>query len=306
MKPQIYAKSTMSHEQINAKLKAGCDGIEIQLLDELYKDNNRHVYKKVEDVWDLSEFAKYPIKCVHSPLSDNGDILLEMICDLEDRILFEELFKLTQYFGEIQNNVIPLIIHSESFYEALLDLGSNWYNIRNTVKSLLDKYPKVSLLIENVTPVRGIDKSYALHLCNNWAFDNIKMTEVLRREIGTERVGTVLDTCHAMITDKYISGIHEIAERPKPDCTIRNYLLQNRPYCGIIHLAGFKGSGYGPGKHGTPFDEESYDKLCEILSIYEELDYSCPLTLEVGESDYKNVPNYRTEKFYVDKYFSEK
>ena len=296
----------MNHEQIQAKLNIGCDGIEVQLLGELYKDKSKHIYKKVEEVWDLSEFDKYPIKCVHSPLTEEGDVLLEMICDLEDRLLFEELFKFAQHFGEVQNEVIPLIIHSESFYDALCDLGTSWITIRNTVKSMLDRYPNVKLLIENVTPIRGIDKDQPLHLCNNWAFDNVEMVDILRREISTDRIGTVLDTCHAMMSEKYLTCLYqEVGNIAMPDYTIQNYMLKNQPYCGIIHLANFRNSGYSHGNHGTPFDSESYNLLCEILLAYEKLGYTCPLTLEVFECDYLTSDNYELEKFYVDKYFSE-
>lgn len=304
MKPLIYAKSVLNHDQIQAKLNIGCDGIEIQLVGELFKDKDKHIYYDVNDVFNLSEFDKYPIKCIHSPIYNGSEVLLERICDPEDQFLFEQIFKIVQHFGEVQDMQIPLIIHSETHYNALADIGNTWFNIRSTLEYLLDKYPNVNVLIENVTPVRGITKNGAVHLCNNHYLDNVEMAEILRKELNTTRVGTVLDTCHAMITAKYMGAIYTAAlDVQYPDYSIEKYLEANKDYCGIIHLANFKGSGYGTGYHGTPFDKDSQYLLKRILTTYEDLEYTCPLTLEVFEYDYYKNDNYALEKHYVDMYF---
>lgn len=64
---RIFAKSSLSKEQLDVKVGIGCDGVEMQLLSELV-DGKIGRYFKADEVFDLSSFNNYPIKIVHCPL----------------------------------------------------------------------------------------------------------------------------------------------------------------------------------------------------------------------------------------------
>ena len=88
----------LNKEQIERKIKIGCDGIEIQLLTELIHGQLGN-YFEAEDVFDLQSFAKYNISVVHAPiLSKYGisDVNLETLCDGYDFKLLDQVFYIYQ------------------------------------------------------------------------------------------------------------------------------------------------------------------------------------------------------------------
>lgn len=297
--PPIYAKASLSHEQIDVKNQIGCDGIEIQLLNELVENRQGHVYKMVSDTFNLSEFEDKNIRVVHCPLlSGMGDVLLEMFVDNEDVVLLDRVCYIANHYGTEDRKTI-VVIHSESYYSALSDLGDTWVRIRETLSKLLTAYPNIEIAIENVSPIRGIGKGGRLHLANNFGFDNVEMVKRLRDELHSDRIGTCLDTCHAMLTDKYISAIYkEVADREPEDYSMKKFFEENREYCKLIHLADIKGSGYGKGRHGVPFEDNpnSLYHLIHIIKLYKLLSYNCPITLEVEETDYSVCNGFASTK----------
>lgn len=301
-KPLIYAKAAMKHEQIKTKLSIGCDGIEIQLLNELIINRLGGEYSKPEDTFKLHEFDKYPIHVIHSPLvSGVGDILLEAVCDEKDVSILDSTFRIANYFGELQNRKVIVVIHSETFYENISDIGCSWRNILVTIDGMLNKYPYTEIVIENVSPLRGIGKGKELHLSNNFAFDNVQMVKRLREEIGTDRIGTCLDTCHMMLTQKYITGLYEmVGDIPVPDLSTMGFFEANAPYVKLFHFADMFGSGYGKGRHGIPFKPETKNKLEELCNMYKHFDLTCPITLEVEETDFTVCDGYKTTKQLID------
>lgn len=305
MKPEIYAKSSLTKEQADVKLCIGCDGLEIQLLGELINDHRIGDYKAYESVFDLDKFRAYPVRVVHMPLVPKmGDVLLEAMVDAKDVSLLIEVFRIAQRFAEMQGHPVGIVVHSESFYEKLVD-EDVWQDLVAVVNRLLTVNQGTYLLLENVSPLRGIGKGKQLHLANNFAFDNVEMVRMLRISTGCNRIFTCLDTCHAMLADKYISLLYDsVGDVPKEDLSMRRYFDENKNVIGLIHLSTVNGSGYGKGRHGVPFTEERYSELSEILSLYEEFGYTCPITLEVEEIDYSVCGGYAMTKELVDHYFS--
>ena len=303
-KPRIYAKSSLSHEQARVKMDIGCDGLEIQLLGELIEDRFSSKYKYCEQAFEIEDFIKYPIEIIHMPLVPGmGDVLLEALVDDNDVTLLVEVFRLAEYYAIKQNHNIGIVIHSESFYDKLVD-EDVWNKLVDKVKWLLTNYPEVNLIIENVSPLRGIGKGKALHLANNFAFDNVEMVTNLRRDTGISRIYTCLDTCHAMLADKYISIMYDaVGDVPKEDLSLDRFFEENAEVIGLIHLSNINGSGYGKGRHGVPFDKDTYYKLKFILDLYYKYNYTCPITLEVEETDYSTCDGYRKTKELVESYF---
>ena len=299
---EIYAKSTLSHDQINAKKAIGCDAIEIQLLDEFLADNG---YKCINDVVDLHEYENEPISVVHAPIiSGLGDLTIEQLCDFDDFKMLDITCEIAEFFSLAQNKHIIVVLHSETFLDFLIGIGGSLNRIEYYVSRLLYKYPHIRLGIENVTPIRGFSKGN-IHLANNFLFDNVDIVNRLKVDLKTDRIGTVLDTCHAMITKKYISALFkEIGDTTyMPDLSMDSFFKMNKDTAFLIHLASMRGTGYDK-DHGTPFDNPQ--DCFDILDIYTKYDYNCPITLEVREDDYIKNENYKATKLLVDKYIGGK
>lgn len=286
---KILAKSAFNEEQLNAKVASNAEGIEIQLLSELINGKVGR-YHTAEEVFDINKLKKFDIYCVHAPiLSFYGlsDVNLEDMVDFEDFVLLDQVFNIANTIGKYHNRKTIIIVHSELYREKMIGLGDTWKRVLNSVGCLLLKYPFTELAIENITPVRNAHQT-PLYLSNNFKFDNIVMAKELRKQLNTDRVGTVLDICHARITDKYMTEIYKILGDEPEDYSLDNFFKENKDVIKLIHLADMKGCGYGKGQHGTPFEEteESMKALNTFIDLYKKYDYSCLVTLEVAETDF--------------------
>ncbi len=308
MKYEVYAKAALKHDQINAKIVEGCGGIEIQLLGEMLGAGGNHNWNP--NVFDnvLSEYNGYPISVVHAPIiPGHGDTTIERLVDDTDYALVDGVFRIANYFGQLQSKIITIVFHTETYPELVKDLGNLWGNLCKVIDSMLNNYPYVKLAIENVSPLRGIGKDAELHLANNFAFDNVDFAEQLRSTLGTTRIGTCLDTCHAFLTEKYIGGLYDlVADRPKPDYSIKKYYERNQSVLFLMHVSNIFGSGYGAGRHGVSFTDETYDKLVQIITLHDVFVPNVPITLEVEESDFLNPIGYRETARLIHKYYATK
>lgn len=303
----IYAKASLSHDQIQTKLRIGCDGIEIQLLGELLGQANDHDWLDISDCFTLSEFAQYPIRAVHAPLiPGHGDTLIERLVDDLDKKLLVNIFAIADYFGKAQGVTVPVVMHSETYLEYLQDIGNSWNRLFSCVSYLLQHFDSTELLIENVSPLRGIGKGKDLHFANNCMFDNIELVRTLRKELQTNRIGTVLDTCHQMLADKYIGILYDaVGDVDKPDLSMERYFEENAPYLKLMHVCDMVGSGYGKGRHGVPFNDDSYDKLVNILTLHDKYCPDVPMTLEVEEMDFSVCNGFKETKELIEKFYQE-
>lgn len=224
--------------------------------------------------------------------------------DEDDYLAFHETCRLANYFGKQQNTKVIIIVHSETFYDFISGVGKAYENIVNMFRQNLKIFPYIRIGIENVTPIRSIGSGKELHLSNNFKFDNVEMVKRLRYDIPefADRINTVLDTCHAMISKKYIDSIYrEVNEDDKEpeDLALEGYFEKNAETCCLIHFAGMKGSGYGNGRHGTPFhlgNKEEMSMCHDILSLYFKYHYTCPLTLEVEDTDFAVSDGYHSTR----------
>lgn len=299
----IYAKSSLSKEQLDVKMNIGCDGIEIQLLSELV-DGEIGRYSKATDIFKLSDFNKYPIKVVHCPLLWRyglADVNIESFA-CNDFDLLDQVCYIANYFGELQSDKIIVVIHSEVNMDNLVAVDL-LRKVVSTISYMLMKYKNIEIAIENVTPLRKVYQG-EICFCNNFHFDNIALVKYIREELKTERVGTCLDTCHAMITDRYMTEIYKILEDIEyKDYSLDSYFEKNKDYIKLIHLSDFRGNGYKKGKHGVRFTENTKDRLKDIIGMYNKYNYKCPITLEVNETDYSLCDGYKETKDVLEELF---
>lgn len=290
---QLYAKSAFKKKDMDVKVDIGCDGIEIQLLGELV-NGELGKYFKAQEVFELEKFHEYPISVVHCPLLGKfglPDVNIENFAT-NDFELLNQVCYIANYFGKLQEKNVIVVIHSEMSMENMHLVGI-LVKLEMIIQHLLFQYPYIEIAIENVSPLRKVYKS-EIHLCNNFSFDNVELVAYLRQKLATDRIGTCLDTCHAMITDRYMKAIYEqLEDIPYTDYSLEKYFLKNKNYIKLIHLSDMKGNGYGRGKHGISFFPETKDRLEYILALYGKYGYQCPVTLEVEETDYLVCESYR-------------
>ena len=275
----------MTHEQIDAKKKIGCDVIEIQLLGEL-----RQPSSNIFEIFSLKDFEKDKIKVIHAPiLPGEGDVTLEELCNGKTYALLDKVCYIANYFGEIQQTLITIVVHLDSFLDYMKKMDGVLERTVTAMMNMLETYPHIRFGIENVTLIR--DQHNTKHLYNNFAFDNVEFVQFFRTAMNTTRVGTVLDTCHAIISEKYMSAIYQILG-VREDLSMERYFKENKDYCFLIHLADAKGSGYGFENHGIPFEDRN--KLKKILELYYKYGYNinCPITIDIQEKDYTNCVRY--------------
>ena len=289
----IYAKSALKKKDIDTKIAIGCDGIEIQLLSELV-DGKIGRYFKADEVFKLEDFKDYPIDVIHCPLLCSyglSDVNIESFA-CNDFSLFEQVCYIADYFGKIKSKNTLVVVHSELNIDNMIAVDI-LRKVVSTVSYMLMKYTNIEIAIENVTPLRKVYKD-EIYFCNNFHFDNIKLAKYIRKELNTDRVGTCIDICHAMITNRYMKEIYrKLNDIEYKDFTLDNYFEQNRDIVKLVHLADFKGNGYGKGKHGIRFTNQTKDRLSYILSLYDKYNYKCPVTLEVEETDYLVCDGYK-------------
>lgn len=289
----IYAKSALKKKDIDTKIAIGCDGIEIQLLSELV-DGRVGRYFKADEAFELSKFKEYPIKVVHCPLlSSYGlvDVNIESFVS-RDFSLLEQVCYIADYFGKIQSRNVLVVVHSEMNIDNMIAVDI-LDKVVNTIGYMLMKFRNIEVVLENVTPLRKVYKG-EIYLSNNFHFDNVKIVQYIRKELNTNRVGTCLDTCHAMIADKYIKEIYRIiGDIEYKDFSLESFFDVNKDVIKLIHLSDVNGNGYGRGKHGIRFTDKTKDRLKYIIGLYEKYTYKCPITLEVEETDYLICDGYK-------------
>ena len=295
VRPSIYAKSALEDSNIKSKVDIGCDGIEIQLLAELV-DGKLGCYHYAKDVYDMSLVEKYNITAVHCPLLSHyglSDVNIESLCDSNDFMLLDQVCYIANEAGKYHNRKTIVVVHSETFRGSMMLLGDTWKRVLNCVGCLLCKYQYIEFAIENITPIREVEKG-GFHLSNNFYNDNIEIVEELRNQLNTDRVGTVLDTCHAEISNKVYKALRNIMPDviPVMNLSMDKYFEMNKDLVKLFHFSHTVGSGYGEGRHGQPFTEDSKDVLMNYLRLYGKYDIKAPISLEVAEIDYLKSDGY--------------
>lgn len=286
----ILGKTAFNIEEVRHKIEKGMNCFEFQLLNEFPNPQSNSF-----DISSIKPFLAFNTYVIHAPLEkkERGLSDIEVLCTSALPVL-EYCFQICQMFAETQRRNIILVVHSNMNLERLKSLKL-YREIEIVLHILFERYKNVILGIENVSPFNFSDGRLILN--NNHFTDNVELVKKLKRDIGTDRIGSVFDTCHSMITQKYITPFYFYFSNQglsRPDFSISKYMELYKDTCILIHLASMEGNGYSKG-HGTPFKEED-KKLIEFVDSYKKFRYKCPITLEVREDDYFNPINYLSER----------
>lgn len=274
---KICGKASLNRGQIQDKIDKGCNCLELHLGNEWKVPHNEMslscIYKNYKNLIKMVD-----IIAVHIPMVEPS---LELLVHPFNIKLLEETCKLAEKCASYWNHRVVVVVHTESCFELISRMNNVLSNIHEEVIELLNKYPNVDLGIENVTPITMYEGSYKLR--GGVLNDNVR----LARSFNDKRVGTVFDACHGRITEKYLRAMSQHGIYQEYDF---EWLMScNRNNLKLIHLASFKGSGYGK-YHGIACTNK--EEMLQFCKIYKKLGLNCPITLEVIEDDYLDSKNY--------------
>ncbi|MCM1232500.1 MAG: hypothetical protein NC489_20445 [Ruminococcus flavefaciens] len=295
---KLYAKASLDINEIKEKVRCGCDGIEYNLTKEFMLYGGSFA-----DYYPGEIFRAHNVEVVHVPYMANKQMMhMEHIFQHKDYSAITNVFCLAQYCAEIWHHRVLVVIHCGLSMYDFMEYELFREVLENRLNDLLDKYPMVDMAIENVVAMEyKPDRKEMPRLCNGLFRDIVEIVGYLRARFG-ERVGSVLDTCHAMMTEKYMSvWLKEADFYPKEgeefpekmDYSLEKFFEANSGICKLIHFNDFTGNGYQI-NHGTAFTSQT--KVDHLLGLYRKYGYDCPLTLEIREDDYENCVNFRSTK----------
>lgn len=292
----IYAKASLNMPEIQEKIRCGCDAIELNLEEDFLLHG-----KNFLEYYGRELFVAKDIQVVHIPSNQDKEMLsLEWIFGHKDISVLENVFSLAQYCSEVWSHRVLIVIHSCMAMYDFMQYELLQERIIKELGILFYQYPQVDIAVENTILLEfGKTGRFIPRLCNGIYQDTSELVQWLREYFG-ERVGSVLDTCHAMMTEKYLKPLLEMAEIERifaapilEDINMEHYFQMNQGICKLIHLNNSRENGYKE-NHGTSF--ENIEEVKEILALYEKYQYQCPLTLEIREENYLDCCNFRKTK----------
>lgn len=294
--PSIYAKASLDMAEIQEKIRCGCDAIELNLEEDFLIHGSDFFEYYGKELLEAKD-----IRVVHIPFNQDKEMLtLEWIFGHKDISVLENVFALAQYCGDMWNHSVIVVVHSCMAMYDFMQYELLQERILDELGVLFNQYPWVELAIENTIPLEfGKAGKFVPRLCNGIYQDTTELVKWLHYRFG-DRVGSVLDTCHAMMTEKYLKVLLEAADVEHiysdsvlKDINMEHYFQMNQGMCKLIHFNNFQKNGYRE-NHGTPFGK--LDDVMDIFALYRKYRYQCPLTLEIREKNYLDCKNYRMTK----------
>lgn len=277
---KIFIKSAINKNQLEHRKNIN-ENVELQLLNEISKNE-----MTIEEVYENIKEVGLNVEVVHTPLVNSDDVNLIDVLKESKYNLFLKSCLLADYIGEKEDKKVMVVIHNSNSLEDFR-MTNTLEKITNIIKVILEICPNIKILIENVIPITIPNGN--VYGKSAFLGENPKLINYLKETIGfSDRLGTVLDTAHAMMSIKFLKlcGVN---------ITLNDFFDWNKDDVMLIHLANIKEYGYKRGEHGCGFyshNEEDMILLKEIYDLYKRYNYSCPITLEVYEDDYCNCITY--------------
>lgn len=280
------AKVTDIVSAIDKKEKGAC-AAEWQIL-----DRNKHI---VDDIMDI-----IPISSVHTSLINGQDVEIDK-CLVNEYVnitsanyhysKLKEAFMAAEYCGNYQNSKVTVVAHlSNPFIQQPSKMS-------NFIEKLLNTYPHCDLAIENVILMNNIGELCPGSECGATS----EFIQRVKKELSGDnqnRVGTVLDTCHALSTIRTknlikLNGNLSQFSRDDEFKLLENYFISNKGVCKIMHFNNARGLGIKKKEHGTVFEDKDYDLFTKILEFYNTYIKESDFVIEIREEDYSNSINFK-------------
>ena len=226
---------------------------------------------------------------IHSPMK--RDFIVEALGTQKAKERIRLVSQLAANMHSIHQKQMVVVLHQELSLEQIISFGLI-RGIKETFSELLVEFPMIDYAFENLT-LFGFENGQVMS--HNSYFDEpVKLANYLRCELGTSRIGTVLDTCHMLSSIRVNEMLSHYGPINQP--TIKDFMWAYKDTLKLIHLANAIGLGIGK-DHGATFSTlEDVSVLKEILSYVEEINFECPITLEIVEKNHAVASGYSEMK----------
>lgn len=287
----IFAKNKLD-DTVYDKMMRGTDGIELH-LDEDFINSNFY--------WNQEFINAIPIYVVHTPLMKGADTNIDFEKDFNT---IKRTCRFANKIANTQNHDVIVVVHLATSVFQMKTLGV-YKTVQLRALECVDEYKNIHLAIENISRINS-----NFGKCRNILSISFFDAPTIARDIAHPRVGSCIDICHALIDIRLMNAIAEYTRGKyfDNDPEVRGGLDKlfeiNADVIKLIHFANCKDAGIGK-DHGTPMTEKDSDLTKEILKLYKKYNYSCPLTLEVQEDDYRFGVNYSKTKEVIEKCMGE-
>ncbi len=305
---KLIAKASLEIKEVREKVRCGCDGIEYNLMEDFMVHGDSFL-----DFYPREIFTLHNVEAVHVPYMANRQMMhMEHIFQHRDYSAVDNVFRLAQHCAQIWEHRVLVVIHCGLSMYDFMEFELFRKVLEERLTEVFEKYPQVDMAIENVVNMEYKPGDGKMpRLCNGIFLDIVEIVGYLREKFGS-RVGAVFDTCHAMMTDKYMTALLKEADfypevpegrSPEIDYSLERFFEANRHFCKLIHFNDFIGNGYQI-NHGTGF--ASQEKVDYLLELYRKYQFDCPLTLEIREEDYEDCVNFRNAKRMIEESLQKK
>lgn len=181
---------------------------------------------------------------------------------------------------KVHGKQMIVVLHQELGLGHLIDFGLI-DGIVEAFAACVRDYPMNDYVVENLTMI-NFDTGM-LVTRNSHLAEPVRLANYLREKLNTDRIGTVLDTCHLLATIRLHNLVAE--KSPVKPIDIELYFNEYKDTLKLVHLANAVNYGIGE-DHGTPFvDAEERATLVRILQALRDIGFKNPITLEINEPD---------------------
>lgn len=278
----FMSKCTADKEQLKDRWTRGARHVEIHL-----KDNQPIDELEVEILTQNIRESGLKALVIHAPM--NRTYVVESMGFPLSKERFRLVSKLASNMYEIHQAPVIIVIHQELSFDQIRDYGLI-DGITETFKELIEEFPNIHYAFENLTI---IGHEHEEPVSKNSHFDEpCKVAHYVREKLNTNRIGTVLDTCHLISTVR----LSEVLLPYGFNLTVKieDFFNVNKGMLKLIHLSNATRLGFGK-EHGNIFTTEpEINLLKEIFENIKNIEYSQPITLEIVEEDNTSAEKYTT------------
>ena len=276
---KIVGKCIHEETQLRNSVRDGFTSIELQLFSDFLTQTNEEVFKLVTSIEGLH------VSSIHSPLLTDCELEIEDIADSNTRYPLLKTFYLADMLGEHFGMMMPVVVHATSNITDLMRKKDTLYTIGREIDIALQLFPHLEICIENTIPV--ISKGDRYETKNSFLYDTVEICKFLRNHLKTDRIYTVLDTCHALTSIRFMKETQNYTNMSA--VSLEEFFRQNGELTRIIHLNNVIDLGLKPGQHSVTFLPNSVDDTILLKHITDYIQTYTPqaeCVLEVNEEEY--------------------
>ena len=154
-----------------------------------------------------------------------------------------------------------VVIHQELSLEQLTDTGLT-EGIESTFREMIDEFPNVKYALENQTIVT-FDKGNIL-VRQNYFDESPKLAMHLRKKLQSDKIGTVLDTCHVISSMRVLALLSQYGHEGYK--SMEMFFDVHKDNLFLLHLSSSVNFGFNE-DHATGFNSD--DEIKMLKEIFE-------------------------------------